>query len=250
MARTDSLTNYLTDVATAIKNKKGSQEPINASNFDTEITNLPSGGQITIPYDYPIKEGLDNTSAEWQQATCPFSFKYWGGLASSAQCYTSDFTFLEQFDFSNVCSISDMFDSCIEMVTAPNIDTSNVHTAQRTFQNCSKLKSMPNYDFSKLRFCMQICKNCSALENVPLYNTPYLSGIDNMFAYCPNLTNTSLNNIMGTMLTLNTRPSSSKRKLGSGGLGFSSTQITACHNLSNYQALINLGWSDGTGLDS
>lgn len=44
MARTDTLTNYLTDVATAIKTKKGDNTPIQASNFDTEIANLPSGG--------------------------------------------------------------------------------------------------------------------------------------------------------------------------------------------------------------
>lgn len=46
MARTDNLTNYLTDVASAIKEKKGDSTPILASNFDTEIANLPSGGNL------------------------------------------------------------------------------------------------------------------------------------------------------------------------------------------------------------
>ena len=44
MARINNLSNFLTDVATAIKNKKGSETPIPAANFDTEITNLPSQG--------------------------------------------------------------------------------------------------------------------------------------------------------------------------------------------------------------
>ena len=44
MARTNNLTNFLTDVATAIKNKKGSQTSIPAANFDTEILALPSQG--------------------------------------------------------------------------------------------------------------------------------------------------------------------------------------------------------------
>ena len=44
MARINNLTNYLTDVATAIKTKKGDSTPILASDFDTEILNLPSGG--------------------------------------------------------------------------------------------------------------------------------------------------------------------------------------------------------------
>ena len=43
MARTDTLTNFLTDVAAAIKTKKGDETAIPAANFDTEITNLPLG---------------------------------------------------------------------------------------------------------------------------------------------------------------------------------------------------------------
>ena len=52
MARTNSLTNFLTDVAAAIKEKKGSQTDIAAENFDTEIENLPTGGGGT----YQTKE--------------------------------------------------------------------------------------------------------------------------------------------------------------------------------------------------
>ena len=47
MARTDTLINFLTDVAAAIKTKKGDDTLIPAANFDTEITNLPSGGNNT-----------------------------------------------------------------------------------------------------------------------------------------------------------------------------------------------------------
>lgn len=44
MARTDTLGHFLTDVADAIREKKGTSETIQASEFDTEIENLPSGG--------------------------------------------------------------------------------------------------------------------------------------------------------------------------------------------------------------
>lgn len=56
MARIDTLSNFLTDVATAIKNKKGDTTPILASNFDTEITNLPSGGSETPEVGFIIDE--------------------------------------------------------------------------------------------------------------------------------------------------------------------------------------------------
>jgi hypothetical protein len=45
MARTDSLSNFLIDVASAIKTKKGSETSIPAANFDTEILAIPVKGQ-------------------------------------------------------------------------------------------------------------------------------------------------------------------------------------------------------------
>lgn len=44
MARTDNLRNFLADIAAAIKLKKGDNTAIPAAEFDTEIANLPSGG--------------------------------------------------------------------------------------------------------------------------------------------------------------------------------------------------------------
>lgn len=44
MARTDTLNNFLTDVAEAIREKKGTTGTIPASSFDTEIASIESGG--------------------------------------------------------------------------------------------------------------------------------------------------------------------------------------------------------------
>lgn len=59
MARIDTLTNFLTDVADSIRAKTGSSELIQASSFDTAIDNIPSGGGSTFAepddvnfYDY------------------------------------------------------------------------------------------------------------------------------------------------------------------------------------------------------
>lgn len=46
MARTDNLTHFLTDVADALRTKKGTVALIPANTFDTEITNLPSGADL------------------------------------------------------------------------------------------------------------------------------------------------------------------------------------------------------------
>ena len=92
MARINNLTNFLTDVAAAIKTKKGDNTPIPAANFDTEIINLPGGsggkeakdvnfydydGTITNSYtkneflalsampDNPTHEGLTSQGWNW-----------------------------------------------------------------------------------------------------------------------------------------------------------------------------------------
>ena len=62
MARTDTLGHFLTDVADAIREKKGSSDTIQASDFDTEITNLPSGGGGNEPICVGIRDvGSDST---------------------------------------------------------------------------------------------------------------------------------------------------------------------------------------------
>ena len=44
MARIDTLPNFVTDVAAAIKNKTGKTDPITPANFDTEIESIESSG--------------------------------------------------------------------------------------------------------------------------------------------------------------------------------------------------------------
>lgn len=45
MSKDNNLHDFLQDVADAIKEKKGTTEPINAQSFSEEIRNLPSGGE-------------------------------------------------------------------------------------------------------------------------------------------------------------------------------------------------------------
>ena len=66
MADISNLSQFLTDVATAIREKKGTEEQIPAANFDTEIANIPSGIDTSsnnpiTPEDVAVnKEGFVN----------------------------------------------------------------------------------------------------------------------------------------------------------------------------------------------
>ena len=71
MARVNNLTNFLTDVATAIKTKKSSSTNIPAANFDTEILALPSQGtyqtkqvNITTNGNYAIQPDTNYDAIE------------------------------------------------------------------------------------------------------------------------------------------------------------------------------------------
>ena len=61
MARTDTLGNFLTDVAIAIRNKKGTTDTIVASNFDFEIVSK---------YYKIIKDRIDNKKSVVKYLVC------------------------------------------------------------------------------------------------------------------------------------------------------------------------------------
>jgi hypothetical protein len=56
MARTDTLGNFLTDVAEAIRTKEGTADKIKASDFDTRISNLSGGGSEDLTEEFETYE--------------------------------------------------------------------------------------------------------------------------------------------------------------------------------------------------
>lgn len=106
MARTNNLKNFLTDVANAIKTKKGSTEPINAKDFDTEIINLPSGGEKiettekdvnfydydgTVLYSYTKDEFLALTNMPDLPSIGAMTYDEWNYDLEKAQDYVNDY---------------------------------------------------------------------------------------------------------------------------------------------------------------
>lgn len=163
MARTDNLNNYLTDVATAIKTKKGDSTPINAANFDTEIANLPSGGGGELPAN--------------------ISFGY---------STETDFSFLQGYDFSERTDYNYMFYHCTNVATIPtfrmNQSTNTTITANRMFQECSNLTSVQKINIPKCKLAEYMFASCAKLKSVTITDlgSAYAGGAScsNMFANC------------------------------------------------------------------
>lgn len=87
-----------------------------------------------------------------------------------------------------------------------------------------------------------IFQGCTNLVNVPVYNIPSAISAGYSFLNCPNLSNESLNNIMGTLLSSNISDINYKNLKS---VGLSQTQATTCQTLSNWDAFVAAGWSTG-----
>ena len=134
MARIDTLTNFLTDVAAAIKAKKGDDTAIPAANFDTEIANLPSGGG----------EGSgDNTTLISLIERTATSFEIPEGTTSIGNSAFRGYTALTSITIPNsVTSIGGWaFYDCTGLIsiTIPDCVTSIGDSA---FERCSGLESI------------------------------------------------------------------------------------------------------------
>ena len=139
MARTDNLTNYLTDVASAIKTKKGSSTPIQAINFDTEIDNIE-----TIDYGY--KNSLTNTLGDYNAGNNPFT-----NVASARRClysYIIKKIPKMSIDFSSYSSIVGIFQYCfgLEEIDISQWNIGSINYFKSMFFACNSLKEI---DFSK-----------------------------------------------------------------------------------------------------
>ena len=242
MARIDTLTNYLSDVADAIKNKKGDDTPILASEFDTEITNLPSGGssrawsaigyngepkslQEMFDYSKEIYDNWDNTIIDLTSKFSRDKKLIWFPLV----------------DTSNVTNMTSMFYYCASLKEVPQLNTSNVTAMSSMFINCTSLTEIPQFDTSNVTNMGYMFYNCTSLEEIPQFDTSNVIGMSNMFSSCNKLTDTSIDNILQFCITSKIENGTLKY------LGFNSNDypINRIEALPHYQDFLDAGWTIG-----
>lgn len=197
MARTDTLINFLTDVAAAIKAKKGDNTAIPAANFDTEIANLPSGsGDNTILISLinrsvtsiEIPEGMTiigdsafNSCTSLTSIAIPNSVTSIGNAAFSSCFNLTSITIPD-----GVTSIGNGAFSFCSGLTSITIPNSVISIDERAFSNCISLTSITIPDgvtsISNLIFL-----NCTGLTSITIGNS--VTNIGQMaFSNCTSLT--------------------------------------------------------------
>lgn len=212
MARTNTLGNFLTDVADAIRTKTGSQDLIQASNFDTAISNIPSGsGGFTGHYD---AEGLaqigwtsediqyyQDNAVVWNTSDDNDYKLTTQELSKSAGTYTRfmpkdttvtsfrNYYSLMALPVINISSsnIERMFQACNSLITVPLLNTSNVTTMANTFRECYRLLTIPQLNTASVTNMNNMFYFCSSLHSIPQLNTANVTNMSGMFMFCYSL---------------------------------------------------------------
>ena len=234
MARIDTLEHFLTDVASAIKTKKGDETDILASDFDTEITNLPSGGGNIAHPDYVSFRNYSGSTLDisWLRTDNMTDFAamfYQSGHlttidvsnfdTSNATNMTSTFaecsvlstiTGLDRWDTSKVTSMFYMFGGNAIGLTTFNLsfNLENVTNMSQMFTNCGNLASFTfssGLDTTNLRNIENMFSNCTALESIDLsnFNLQYVTSAGSLFNYCTSLETVTFGNYSMAITNLN-----------------------------------------------
>lgn len=163
MAKTDNLSDFLTDVANSIRTKTGTTEQINAQDFSDKILSI---------------SGLKELIAG--KRSCDSLFTTYNG--------TSVDDLIQYSDTENVISMCGMFSACDNLTTIPLLNTGNVLVMNGMFEACRALTSIPQLNTSKVTDMISMFQNCSNLTTIPLLDTSNVKYMNYMFSGCHALT--------------------------------------------------------------
>ena len=190
MAKSDNLTDFLTDVADAIREKKGTTEKINPQDFSNEIREIETGGEPS-PWAVDFGEEIATNNAVFVNALQE-DIDYYNEIKRKlASGEVSATTLRDDRDFrSRIAWLPSevQYDGRLqnEYINLRYVELSApVTNGYYMFQYCAKLIAV-KADFSNLRHGKIMFKGCSSLKEIDLQNAPLTNG-DNMFSGCVNL---------------------------------------------------------------
>lgn len=260
-------------IADSIRAKNGTQETYLPSEMSTAIDNISGGGGVPdwsqIGYEGVPDSLIDtfnyskNIYDDWDDTAINISEKfeedylltYMPMVNTNAvtnmnkmfyYCYS-----LKSIPLLNTSSVTDMgymFYSCYSLKTIPLLDMSSVNTVECMFSECKNLISIPNINTSNSRNFGSMFSGCNNLENIPILDFSKMKSSTRywrqIFSGCEKLTNNSLNNILkGLLLTDITTAFARYKTLAY--IGLTQSQADICTNFSEWQTLLNNGWTTG-----
>lgn len=184
MARINNLTNFLTDVASAIKTKTGDSTAIPASQFDTKIANITTGHLDNTEY-----EEANNDLDDILEGTTPMTIypPDWSeiGYEDTPQSILIDFDYSKNIkdNWDNTqTSLSNKFNNDTTLKYMPLVDTSNVTNMQGCFFGCTNLEIIPLLNTSNVTNITSLCQGCSNLKSIALIDTSKVTSFQSVFS--------------------------------------------------------------------
>lgn len=205
MAKNDNLTDFLVDVADAIREKKGTTELINPQDFASEIASIESGGGngwtghadaeglraigwTDEDIAYYQENGVDwNEEDDHLHVVSDDNKALYGVLtADNISSYKDRIVYLPKIDISNKTSAYALFKDCYYLVAIPSLDWTNIGSLHTTFENCVSLKSVPPIVAPGVYQMYRAFYQCSSLRKVKL-NIDATPEINYAFYLCSSL---------------------------------------------------------------
>lgn len=195
MATNDNLTDFLTDVADAIRSAKGTAEKINPQMFSPLILTLANSGKQGI--DWSVLGYNEPEQVELAESPLVAGFNYalevlnnWDNTISNGyqkHYQDANMVYFPLVDTGNITNFISLLNRCSNMLVCADIDTSNGLTFGYMFAVCSSLKVGPRLDLSKATAVNDMYSECSSLVRVPEYDTSKAANLKGMFYNCANL---------------------------------------------------------------
>ena len=164
------------------------------------------------------------------------------GTSVTQMFYQSGITTIPLLDFSSATSLLSMFQYCTKLESVPLLNISHIRTLMSAFSGCTKLAELPAFDTSSVIDMSSMCYNCKVLTTVPQFITANVITMQSVFASCPNLTNESLNNILGMCTNVSESYRNTKTLKD---VGLTQEQAETCQTLSNWDDFVAAGWTSG-----
>lgn len=207
MAKDNNLGDFLTEIANAIRAKKGTNESINAQDFADEIASIEGGGSSmwtghadveglkSIGWDdediaYYQKHGVNwnEDDDEYHKVSEDNKALYGVLTIENISSYSNILVYLPKIDTSGVTSLNSTFSKCYSLVGIPMLDTSNVTDMRYAFQSCYSLVCIPPIDTSKVNNMGVTFQGCSSLVFLPhTFDTSKVTNMTSLFHNCYSL---------------------------------------------------------------
>lgn len=201
MASENNLNAVFTDIANAIRDKKGSVDTIKPINMADEI--------LTIETKSTIYKTLESMGTNWSYALYGYVYSSYADNNYSVFYYMTELKgsdippsstnvldmsymffnckYLKNIPFFNTSSCTNMKNmiyGCLSLTTIPQLDTSSCTDAQSMFGNCEKLTTIPQLDFSSCKNMLELFVNCSNLTSIPQLDTSSCTNMSSLVRNC------------------------------------------------------------------